>query len=219
LKNENSVSWDAGVRYHKNTSGFVADLTYFHTDVKDRITSQRTVPATTEKTESGYEISSRTTYINANRGEIRGVEGEVSYDFGALGNKRYSLRTFINATKTFKAEEITIAADGTQTKRDIYNVADFTTSYGVEYNNRNGFDVRLSGRYVGHRKDTDFNDPRFPEIVYPEFIVLDFYAAYTYARRHTLGVFVNNLTDENYYEKRGFNLQGRNINIRYAISF
>jgi vitamin B12 transporter len=88
LKNENSVSWDAGIRFQKNTSGFIADLTYFQTDVKDRITTQKTVPPTTETTESGYVISSRTTYINANKGDIRGLEGELSYDFGALENNR-----------------------------------------------------------------------------------------------------------------------------------
>jgi vitamin B12 transporter len=218
LKNENSVSWDAGIRYQKNASGFVADLTYFQTDVKDRITTQRTTPPTTETTESGYVISTRTTYINANKGEIRGLEGELSYDFGALQNNRYSLRTFINATKTFKAEEITIAANGTETKKDIYNIADFTTSYGIEFNNRKGVNLRLSGRYAGHRKDTDFNDPKSPEIVYPAFMVVDFYAGYTFAQKHLIGLFVNNLTDENYYEKRGYNMQGRNINIRYAIT-
>jgi vitamin B12 transporter len=219
LKNENSVSWDAGIRYQKNASGFVADLTYFQTDVKDRITTQKTTPPTSETTESGYVISSRTTYINANKAEIRGLEGEVSYDFGALQNNRYSLRTFINATKTFKAEEITIVANGTETKKDIYNIADFTTSYGVEFNNRKGINLRLSGRYAGHRKDTDFNDPKSPEIVYPAFMVVDFYAGYTFAGKHLIGLFVNNITDENYYEKRGYNMQGRNINIRYAITF
>ncbi|THU38119.1 TonB-dependent receptor [Niastella caeni] len=219
LKNENSITWDAGIRYQKNASGFAADLTYFFTDVKDRITTQRTTPTTTETTASGYEISTRTTYINANKGEIRGLEGEVSYDFGALQNNRYSLRTFINATKTIWAEEITIAANGNKTKRDIYNVASLTASYGIEYNNRKGLDVRLSGRYAGHRKDTDFNTAGSPEIEYPEFMVLDFYAGYTYAKKHTFGVFVNNITDENYYEKRGFNLQGRNINVRYSITF
>ena len=219
LKNENSVSWDGGVRWSTAKGSFYADATYFNTDVKDRITTQRKVPATVEKTESGYEVSSRTTYINANKATIRGLEGELSYNLGALHNNRYLLRLFANATKTFKSEEITIATNGTQTKRDIYNVADFTSSYGAEYNNLKGLNLRLNGRYVGHRKDTDFNDAKFPEIVYPKFMVLDFSVGYTYESKHTLTLFVNNLTDENYYEKRGFNLQGRNINVRYAISF
>ena len=219
LKNENSVSWDGGLRFNPVKSGFSADVTYFNTDVKDRITTQRTTPATGQKTESGYEILSRTTYINANKATIRGLEGELSYDFGALHNNSYVLNLFANATKTFKAEEITIAANGAEIKSSIYNVADFTTSYGLDYNNRKGLDLRVSGRYVGKRKDTDFNDARFPEIVYPEFMVVDFSAGYTYAKKHSITLFVNNITDENYYEKRGYNLQGRNINIRYAIMF
>lgn len=219
LKNENSFSWDAGIRYHKNESGFVADLTYFHTDVKDRITTERTVPQGIELTENGDTIMSRTTYINANKGRIRGLEAELSFDLGALQHNQYSLRAFINGTRTFTAEEITIAANGTKTTKDIYNIAHLTYSYGVEYNNRKGIEIRLNGRYTGHRKDSDFNDAQRPEIVYPEFMVLDFYAGYTYARKHTVGLFVNNLTDENYYEKRGFNLAGRNINVRYTITF
>ena len=219
LRNENSVSWDGGLRFGNNTSGFAADVTYFNTNVKDRITTQRTTPPAGEKTESGYEILSRTTYINANKAAIQGLEGELSYDLGALHNNRYMLRLFTNWTKTFKAAEITIAANGTQTKRSIYNVADFTTSYGIGYNNLRGLTIQLLGRYVGKRKDTDFNDARSPEIVYPRFMTLDFSAGYTYANKHSVTIFVNNFTDENYYEKRGFNLQGRNLNIRYAISF
>lgn len=218
LKNENSISWDGGIRF-QHQSGFTADLTYFYTDVKDRITTQKTVPTTPDTTASGYAISSRTTYINANKGEIRGLEGELSYDFGKGQNNRYALRAFLNATKTFSAQEITIATNGAKTKKDIYNIAGLTASYGVEYNNKKGIAIRLNGRYVGHRKDTDFNDAKSPEIVYPEFMVLDGYVGYTFARKHTVGVFVNNITDENYYEKRGFNLAGRNINVRYTITF
>ncbi|OQP62625.1 hypothetical protein A3860_26810 [Niastella vici] len=218
LKNENSISWDGGLRY-QHPSGLAIDLTYFYTDVKDRITTQKTVPTTPDTTASGYAISSRTTYINANKGEIRGLEGELSYDFGALQNKRYALRAFINATKIVEAQEITIATNGAKTAKDIYNIANLTASYGVEYNNKKGIALHINGRYVGHRKDTDFNDAKSPEIVYPEFMVVDGYAGYTFAKKHTLGVFVNNITDENYYEKRGFNLAGRNVNVRYTITF
>jgi vitamin B12 transporter len=129
------------------------------------------------------------------------------------------LRLFANATSNFEAKEITVNKDGLETSKDIYNVSRLTTSYGVEYNNLKGFTTRLSGRYVGHRKDTDFTDPSYPQIEYPAFMVLDLAASYTYARQHTLTLFVNNLTDENYYEKRGFNMPGRNIALRYSITF
>jgi vitamin B12 transporter len=219
LKNESSITWDAGLRYQKPSLGITADITYFSTSVKDRITRQTTNPATTELTANGDTIKSYTTFINANRGEISGLEYGLGYDLGALNDYRYSLRLFANATSNFEAKEITVNKDGLETSKDIYNVSRLTTSYGVEYNNLKGFTTRLSGRYVGHRKDTDFTDPSYPQIEYPAFMVLDLAASYTYARQHTLTLFVNNLTDENYYEKRGFNMPGRNIALRYSITF
>ncbi|AMP97734.1 TonB-dependent receptor [Pedobacter cryoconitis] len=219
LKNENSISWDAGLRFNKSEWGLTADFTYYNTYVKDRITTQTSVPVPAENTPSGFPISSRMTYINANKANINGFEAEVAWDFGTLAAKDYSLKVFGNATKSSKAKEVTIAANGTELTKDIYNVPNFTSSYGFEFNNLKGLDLRLSGRYVGKRKDTDFNDPKFPEIVYPEFMTADFAASYTYKKRHTVTFLMNNITDENYYEKRGFNLAGRNFSLRYNISF
>lgn len=219
LKNENSISWDAGLRFSKPELGLSADFTYYNTYVKDRITTQRTVPLATQLTPSGYQINTVTTYINANKANINGFEAEFAWDFGTLAAKDYSLKLFANGTKSSKAKEVTIAPDGTETSKDIYNVADFTASYGFEFNNLKGLDLRLNGRYVGKRKDTDFNDPKTPEIVYPEFMTMDFGAGYTYKKKHTISFLVNNITDENYYEKRGFNLAGRNFSVRYNLSF
>jgi len=219
LQPENSVTWDAGLRFEKRELGLSADVTYFRTHVNDRITTQRTIPTTEERTESGNIIASRTTYINANEGNIRGWEIELGYDFGALHDYRYSLRLFTNATHTNKAEEVTNSADGTRTVGEIFNVADLTANYGLEYDNLAGLNLRLNGRYVGNRMDTDFTDPKAPQIEYPAFMVLDLTAAYTYAQQHTLSLLLNNVTDENYYEKRGFNMPGRNLNLRYSFTF
>jgi vitamin B12 transporter len=219
LKTENSTTWDAGVRFERKEVGFSADVTYFRTHVNDRITTLRTTPAIQEFTESGYEIASRSTYVNANEANIRGLEVELGYDFGALSNYRYMLRLFTNVTSIHKAEEVTMGTDGSETVKDIYNVANLTTNYGLEYSNLKGLDLRLNGRYVGNRKDTDFNDPKYPEIEYPAFMVMDLSAAYTYAQKHTLTLLVNNITDENYYEKRGYNMPGRNFSVRYGLRF
>lgn len=219
LKNENSVSWDAGLRFAKTALGLNIDVTYFNTYVKDRITTQQLPVAAGQTTPDGVEIGSLLTYVNANKANINGFEAEFSWDFGTLAAKDYSLKLFANATKTSKAREVTINADGSKTNRDIYNVADFTSTYGLEFNNLKGLDLRLSGRYVGKRKDTDFNDNRSPEIVYPEFMTIDFGAGYTYNKKHTISFLMNNITDENYYEKRGYNLAGRNFSLKYNLSF
>ena len=97
-------------------------------------------------------------FVNANKANINGFEAEFAWDFGTLAAKDYSLKVFANATKSSKAKEVTILADGSESTKDIYNVPNFTSTYGFEFNNLKGLDLRLSGRYVGKRKDTDFND-------------------------------------------------------------
>jgi vitamin B12 transporter len=188
--------------------------------VKDRITRQTTPVSALEKTENGDVIKSYTSYINANKADIQGMEAELAYDLGALSDYHYSLRLFANATSIGRAKEITVnATTGTETERDILNVSTFNAGYGMEYDDLKAMRVRLSGRYVGYRRDTDFTDAAYPEIRYPAFMVLDLVASYTLVQHHTLSLFVNNLTDENYYEKRGFNLPGRTVSFRYTVNF
>ena len=219
LKNENSISWDAGLRFAMAELGITADFTYYNTSVKDRITTLKTVPAATETTPEGLFINSITTYVNANKANINGFEAETAIDFGIMAVKNYSLKFFANLTRSLKAREATIATDGSETLKSIANVPDFTSTFGLEFNDLKGLDLRLNMRYTGKRTDTDFNDAKSPEIVYPEFMVADFGASYTLLKKHTLSLLVNNITDENYYEKRGYNLAGRNYALRYTIRF
>lgn len=234
LKNENSVTWDTGLRFDRPATGFAADVTYFATRVQDRITTRVTTPVG-EITPEGYLVRSRTNYVNANDSRIRGLEAEASYDFGALAERRYVLRLFAGGTsysgtffllrlftggtKVLKAEDVVNNVDGTSTTRAIFNVARLSGNYGLAFDNNHGLRARLAGRFVGNRRDTDFNDSRRPEIEYPRYMTLDFSADYTLAERHTFSLLVGNLTDENYYEKRGFNLPGRNFTGRYTITF
>jgi vitamin B12 transporter len=219
LTNENSITFDGGARFNHAKSGVSLDITYFATKVKDRITTETITPTSVELTGQGDTIKSITTYINANEADISGLEVELGYNLGALRGYKYSLKLFVNATRTFAAKEVTISKDVTKTYKYIYNLPDFTANYGLDFNNYKGLSLRLNGRYVGHRKDTDYNDPLYPEIKYPAFMVMDFAASYTYDQKHTVAFLLNNITDENYYEKRGFNMPGRNYSLRYSINF
>ncbi|GAC1381912.1 MAG: TonB-dependent receptor [Hymenobacter sp.] len=218
LRNENSVTWDAGLRFDRPATGLTADLTYFATRVHDRITTRTTNPVG-ETTPAGYTVSARTTYVNANDSKISGLEAEVGYDFGVLADRRYVLRAFAGGTSILKAEDVVNNPDGSQTTRAIYNVANFSSNYGLAYDCKHGLRARLTGHYVGVRKDTDFTDDKYPQIEYPRYMTLDLSAGYTFANQHTFALLVNNLTDENYYEKRGYNLPGRTISGRYTLSF
>ncbi|MDQ6480338.1 TonB-dependent receptor [Dyadobacter sp. LHD-138] len=217
LKNESSVSWDLGLSFNKPKTGLSANVTYFSTKVTNRIA--KVIRTVNEPLANKDVIVSRATFVNAADAEINGLETEVTYDFGALSNYRYSLKAYINATSMFKAAEDIVGTDESKVTRDIQNVAKNTFNYGLEYDNLKWLRLRLSGRSIGTRKDIDYTDPINPVIDYPKYMVLDFTAAFKIAQKHTLALKVNNVTDENYYEKRGYNLPGRAVSVRYTVAF
>jgi outer membrane receptor protein involved in Fe transport len=95
------------------------------------------------------------------------------------------------------------------------NVADFTADAGLEYDDLRRVAVRLTSRYVGHRLDSAFSDATdVSNILYPPFLVTDVTGSLRLTRLVRLELAVANATDENYYEKRGFNLPGRSVRAR-----
>lgn len=218
LRNESSISEEIGLRYQATTSGWMADAVFFHTTVKDRI-AFRSAPPETPQEIDGEEVISITNYYNAHDSRIHGLELMGSYDFGALADFRYSLRLFTNLTRTFRAEDLTVGTDGSTTVTAIPNVATSNVNYGLEYANNRDFSIRLSGRFSGRRWDTDFSHDRRPLVYYPEFMTLDLATSYTFLKAHQLTLTLSNLTDENYYEKRGFSLMGRAYRLRYTLLF
>lgn len=215
LDPESSVSWDAGISFFRPALGIDADLTYFSTDVDDRIVARPLALTGTTLTAGGDTVVAARSYENADRAEIRGLEGRISYDLGALADYRYSLRLFATGTRLLRAEEIS----GGEARR-IRNVADLTLVGGIDYDDARRFGARLAARYVGERQDTDFVDWMNPgEVLYPEFLVVDASGRLRLLDRLTLSLEMNNLLDENYYEVRGYNLPGRSLRLGAGISF
>ncbi|MCF0052573.1 TonB-dependent receptor [Dyadobacter sp. LJ53] len=217
LKNESSLSWDMGIHLHKPKSGLSASVTYFSTQVENRIA--KIIRTVNEPLTNGDVIVSRVTFTNAADASINGLETEISYDLGALNDFRYAFRVFWNGTSLLKAKELIIGLDASEMTRNIQNVARNTFNYGLEYDNLKWLRLRLSGRTVGMRTDIDYTDPINPEIEYPNYMVIDFAASFQITGNHALTLKVANVTDENYYEKRGYNLPGRAISCRYAFRF
>lgn len=214
LDPENSFTWDAGIGVLRAAHGLDADVTYFQTRVRDRITSRRTTPPAGTTTEAGEPVLAITTYVNADDAQMRGLEARLAYDFGARRGGRYVLRPYASATRLLRAEE-TIGGE----RRAIRNVAELTVGYGMEYDDLRRFSTRLSGRYVGERTDDDWNVWPAAEVRYPAFMTLDWTAELRLAERVRLGLLVSNLTDENYYEVRGYPLPGRAAQLRLAVDF
>ncbi len=199
LDPENSVSWDAGISHSKKAWGLSGDLTYFMTDIDDKI----------EKVKTG---SSLYTYENALKARIRGLEGEFSFDIGTLVRLNYSVRFFANFTRLFEAEE-TLSTG----RQDIRNIADTKINYGLEYDDGHFFNSKLTARYVGHRKDTDWAVSGSPEVENPSFTVVDLAMNFNLLKRHHLGFQIYNIFDKYYYETKGYPLQGRSFFVKYTI--
>ena len=215
LRPETSITWDAGIGLLRPKWGTDADVTFFHTDVRNRITSQRTVSTAVELTPSGDTIRSLTSYQNADRARIRGVEAQVGYNLGVHTANRFQLRPFASATRILEAREVSGTFES-----DIRNVADLTVVYGLEFDDLRRFNARLSGRYVGERLDSDFTDWRNPaDVRYPRFMVMDLVTGLRLLERYRADLLVGNLTDENYYEVRGYPLPGRSVQLRLSVDF
>lgn len=217
LKNESSLSWDLGLDFNRPKSGLTASATFYHTKVDNRIAKIITV--VNEPLANGDVITSRATFVNAADAEITGLETEFAYDFGARSDYRYSFKLFWNGNSIINTKELIVGTDASEIRRDIQNVARNTFNYGLAYDNLKWLSLRLSGRSIGTRKDIDYTDPINPEIEYPKYMVLDFTTQFKIAGGHTLALKISNITDENYYEKRGYNLPGRAVSVRYLKRF
>lgn len=200
LDPENSTTWDIGTGFDRPELGLAFDVTYFYTDVQDRISRVTTGLVTS--------------YQNSLGAEIQGLELEASFDLGAVLDWNRSLKFYLNSTNIIKAEEE--LAGGMM--KDIHNVADYTYNYGIQYDD-NIFDGNFHFRTVGEMRDTDWTAAGYPEIEYPSFTVADLVVGYNFLKQHRLTLTLDNLFDENYYEKKGYPKAGRAVYLSYSFSF
>ncbi len=200
LDPETSTTYDAGMGYELKKIGLSADVTYFHTNVDDKITK--------------VTIGNISTYENSLGAEMDGLETMLSFDIGAPLEWDRSLSLFINSTYMFKAEE-DLEGGGT---RDIHNVAKYTMNYGVQYDD-GMFDGKLHFRTQGKMKDTDWNAAGYPELEYPSFTVVDLVLGLNFLAHHRVALKVDNLFDKDYYEKKGFPKPGQSFLLSYRYQF
>jgi vitamin B12 transporter len=246
LAAEQSVTGDVGVGITRAGGAFDLDVTYFATHVTDRITSARATFAAGQRPvlADGTQVSRVQTSVNAGSATIRGLEAAARYDIGAALGRRWSLNTFANVTRIIEATERTptVTVDAAPfngqtnfTPSSIFrgvrvgapvadlrikNVASATWNVGLEYDSRSRFRAGVLGRYVGTRTDADFSDfSDISDIEYPPFAVVDLTAGVRLASRLRADVQISNVTDENYYEKRGYNLPGRAFTLRVTTAF
>jgi len=209
LKPESSVSTDIGVGYESENWG--ADITWFRTDIEDSIQSIITLntPARRE-----------TTSVNATKALAQGLEatleGRIQNVFGAATE---GLSYSLSATYYSDFEQDLPA--GTEVLR---NVARFKINGNINYDTSR-FGVRLSARHVSGMHDSDFSRLRiFTQgrggiFAFPDITLLDFDARYFLSENQSIGLQIENITDEYYFEKNDYPMQGRMLIATFRHGF
>lgn len=217
LKNMESTTSEIGFILTDKKERIRFEMAYFSTAYKNNAIEKMTFPTGTKLTAAGDTIDSYTSYVNAKSSMINGLETSVSARLSE--NKNYTLNTSINWNHYFKAQEVVSEYGVGEVKHRMYNIANNTVRFDINFQHTNGLFAGLNARYVNDRYDRNWDYwDQLVEIKYGDFIVMNANAGYRF-KKHQISLFVNNLTDENYYEKRGYNLPGRSFTLKYSLTF
>jgi vitamin B12 transporter len=197
LDPESSITWDLGVGWAGGV--WQADVTYFHTRVKDKITRV----SVGEDAENRY-IS----YRNADSARIRGIEIE-----GQWRAARW-LTLSLSGTRYLKAEETLSGV-----RQNIRNIPGHVLRFAADL--RQGpWNARLGVRKVGDWKDNDWTLGGSGNIITePGFTVADVSLRYAIDSRQSVTFQADNLFDRHYAEKGDYPLAGRSFRLRYRYQF
>jgi vitamin B12 transporter len=196
LEPESSITWDLGVGWAG--SAWLADVTYFNTRVKDKITRVYV----SEDADNQY-----FSYRNADSARMRGIEFE-----GRWQAARW-LSLSLSGTWYLKAKEV-ISGE----RRDIRNIPKHVLRLAADV--RQGpWNARLGVRQVDDWKDNDWEGNSANIISEPGFTLVDLSLAYAIDPRQTLTLQADNLTNRYYAEKGGYPLAGRSLRLSYRYQF
>ena len=205
---EKSMTWDAGLTVKQMEKGYRVDLTYFSTRVEDKIVEYLK-----------DEAANIRSYRNSDKAEIKGIEWELSYDFGVLMDLQSVVELYCNGTFLIESEEYN---DGEW--KDIQNVSGTKYNVGILVDNNQWFG-RLSLRHIGSMKDTDWDDidndgeKKGDVISYGDFDIFDVSVGVSFLDHHKISLNIDNIMDTYYYEKGGYPLDGRNFYAQYTLTF
>lgn len=227
LKPETSFTYDYGVGFMDSKKAVFADVTLFNTDHRNLIVADY----------SPLESEGYATYINANKAKIKGLEYSFSIDFGKLWDQGYTLNLYSSYTHIFQSEVITPYERGEKryVSRDIAN-------FGLEYAGKR-VGARFNGRYIGSKLEDNwiyqFDPQTYQRIPFvtangitvrpslvdekfvrlPDFIVFDLFVDYKVTPKLSVAGKICNLWDENYMERDGYYMMGRNYTMMVEYRF
>jgi len=209
LQPERNTSWDAGIGFGRGA--LAADVTYFRSRTRNRITTQVLSDTPTLR---------ETSYINANRSRIEGVEGQFALDAGEmLGWTADRVTLNGSVTHIMKAEDVTGG-----TTSPIRNVADWKATGSLSLSNGRTLFGTVTMRFNGDRVDTDNSQGRIftggagGVFTLDRFTALDLSLHWQPTAKDGFLLEIANAFDITYYEKADYWMPGRTAYLRYVRS-
>ena len=218
LKPEHSATGDFGLHYTLPKKLLDVDVTYFKTKHDDKIIE--------------YTVGDTTSFKNANNSKMDGLELMISSDLSSLFDNNCKLEIYASFTQMFhntvnETLISTLGKDSTVT-RDLQYARKNNGTFGIYFENNNGFSTRLNARYIGSRLERDNFGTLRPGITsadyytgggytakdmilkHPDYLLFD-YSMFYKIEAYRFGVTISNVFDENYSEKDGYNMPGRMV--------
>ncbi len=200
LKPEKGLGWDFG--FETRYKGFKAGLTYFAMDYEDKISTSPELRGT------------KRVYVNIpGTTEIRGIEGNISYDLGEAFGWDFMIRPYMTFTHMLDYKE-------GSTNKDVARIRDWVAGFGINYSHPSiGLDVDLCVTYLGEQYDYlrwDYANNQ-PVFGYDgDYYVVDLSIMKTLYETEDMGKFsakldLRNLTDEQYNYCVDYPMPGRSF--------
>ena len=224
LKPETSITYESGIGYSRGA--FYTDLTFFNTTHKNKIVTRRTDGVGNEADSTHYE--------NARSASMSGLEFIGSLNIGQLAGWNEKLELYAGLTYMLNN---TFTEYKTEKVKDLLFVNKANGNFGIAYDNRKGFTSRLHARYKGSHLERDGFSRARPLIksdnyytqggyestdkilLFSDHLIFDYSVFYSVTPKARIGISISNLFDENYTEKDGYNMPGRNISGHASYSF
>ena len=244
LRPETSLTYDLGLSYTNRDLGIQLDATYFDTQHRQKIVKKSA--GTLDALDAvGHKILDKngqpkqlavTTFENADKAHMNGLELVASYDFGSLVAYRYSLRAYVNATFMFDSRYL---PKGSTAWTQLESIRKQNVTFGLEYKAPYGLELGLTGRYLGKRYEhnwfgyypkvrvglSELNQKEMPELaaagqlLHPAALVWSASAHYDVTKQLRVGANLHNIFSEYYTEKDGYHMPGRSIQFSASYRF
>ena len=146
-------------------------------------------------------------YVNYDQQKAKGGEATLTYQ---INDALQVSGWYSYATGEVRVKNSTTGKDSTY--NNLFKRPVHSAGLGVNWQPLPALQLGLNGQYVGKRADL-FSDPvDFHQELrsLDAYVLVDFYAQYTFKKRYQLFVGLNNLLDSNYIETTGYNTMGFN---------